>query len=470
MNRRRFFLALALVLALVAAACGSSSTKATNPKGGGGTTTSAGATSTTGNNIVSKTLGTGVTANSIKIGISLIDFKCIAQFIDFTRPDQETGYRTYINDINKKGGINGRMIVPVFKTECPITATSDLQVQICTGFTEDEKVFAVLGNISDAAQDDAIHTCITKKHHTPLITYNVTQSMINDGPPGLLVFPGTTPERSSGVLFDLLDKAGTLKGKKVAVLANSTSEPSVKAAVLPALKKIGVATGTTAFLTINGPDTTAAHSQLSSFIEKWKSEGVNAVFVTSEDAVTKQFVEQVVKGMPSGLVLMTDVGDAVFQGQDEVKAKANPNPYEGMYYAGGYSAHDYDQSPNWKYCSDIYQAENGKVPPNAEAKLTVKVGGKDKRDDTYGNINDACEQISLFAQIVQRMGAYPNAENWVATVNSMGPVVDRGGGPYASLHTGKYDIGDTFVLQQFSSTEPPSGNWKNIGSYQNISS
>jgi ABC-type branched-subunit amino acid transport system substrate-binding protein len=473
MNRRRvFFIAFATVFALAAAACGSSSGggSGTNTSASGGGTTAAGGSTTTANNIVSKTLGTGVTDKTIKIGISLIDFKCIAQFIDFTRPNQEVGYRAFIDDINKKGGINGRTIEPVFKTECPINPTSDLQVQICTGFTEDEKVFAVLGNISDAAQDDAIHTCITKKHHTPLITYNITQAMINDSPPGLLVFPGTTPERSSTVLFKLLEEKGTLKGKKVAILANSTSEPSVKASVIPGLKRIGVDMGTTAFLTINGPDTTAAHSQLSSFIEKWKSEGVNALFVTSEDAVAKQFVEQVVKGLPQGLILMTDVGDASFQAQDEVKAKANPNPYEGMYYAGGYSAHDYDLSDNWKYCSDIYKAQTGKEPPNAEAQINIKVDGKEKRDDTYGNVNDACEQVSLFAQIVQRMGAYPNADNWIATVNTMGKVIDRGGGPYASLHTGKYDMGDTFVLQQFSSTEPPQGNWKNVGTYQNISS
>jgi len=464
MNRRAFFASLVIVVALVAAACGSSSNK-----GQVKSTTSAGGSATTVNNIVSKTLGPGVTDKQIKVGISLIDFKCIAQYIDFTRPNQQAGYQAFIDDINKKGGINGRQIVPVFKTECPLTPTSDLQVQLCTGFTEDNPVFAVLGNLSDAAQDDAIHTCITKKHHTPLITFDVTQSMINDGPPGLLVFPGTTPERSSTVLFDLLKAKGTLNGKKVAVLANSTSEPSVKASVIPGLKKLGVAMGTTAFLTINGADTTAAHAQLSSFIEKWKSEGVNALFITSEDAVAKQFVEQVVNGMPKGLILMTDVGDTSFQGQDEVKAKVNPNPYEGMYFAGGFSAHDYDQSDNWKYCADIYKAQTGKEPPNAEAHILVNVAGKQVRDDTYGNVNDACQQLSLFAAIVQRMGAYPNAQNWVATVNNFGKVVNRGGGPYASLHTGKYDDDDTFVLQQFSSTEPPQGNWKNVGSYQDVS-
>ena len=60
--------------------------------------------------------------------------------------------------------------------------------------------------------------------------------------------------------------------------------------------------------------------------------------------------------------------------------------------------------------------------------------------------------------------------NWVATVNSYGPIVNRGGGPFASLRQGKYDTDDTFQLQQFDSTLPPNGNWKALGDYQNISS
>ncbi len=460
MNGRRFFVALAVAIALATAACGSSSKSVAPPPSGSTTTTT---------HVVSKAQGTGVTATSIKIGISLVDFKCIQQFIDFTRPNQQAVYQAFIDDVNKKGGINGRKIVADFNTECPLTPTSDLLVQVCTKFTDDDKVFAVMGNLADAAQSAAMHTCIAKKHHTPVITFQVTQDMFNQVPPGLMVFPGTTPERSDEVLFELLKKQGTLEGKKVAVLAQQTSQPSVKAVVLPAIKKIGVATGTPAYLTINGPDTTAAQSQLDSFIERWKSEGVNALFVTGQNAVTKQFIEKVVKQMP-GVILLTDVGDALPQGQDETKAGANPNPYEGLYLAGGYRAADYAKSDNWKYCASIYKAELGKDSPGPEANIKVNVGGKELQDQTYNLVNDACQMVSTFQEIVAKMGQYVNVDNWVATVNSYGPIVNRGGGPFASLRQGKYDTDDTFQLQQFDSTLPPNGNWKALGPYQNISS
>jgi len=461
MNGRRTFVALFVTLAITLAACGSSS-KSTSS--GGGSTTSSTAPA-----VVSKTLGPGVTANSIKIGVSLVDFACIQQFIDFTRPNQQAIYQDFINNVNKSGGINGRKIVPDFNTECPLTSTSDLLVQVCTKFTDDDKVFAVIGNLSDAAQDSAMHVCIAKQHNTPVLTFQVTQDMFNQIPGGMLIFPGTTPERSSAVLFELANKQGVLNGKKLAVFAEQTSEPSVKKYVLPAIEKTGVATGTTAYVTINGPDTTAAQAQLDSFIERWKSEGVNAVFITGQDAVTKQFVEKITQQMP-GVTLLTDIGDAISQGQDETKAGANPNPYEGMYYAGGYGAADYAKSANWKYCASIYQTETGKAAPGPLTVAKVNVGGKELTDQTYNTINDACQMISTLQQILTKVGPYVNAQNWVSTVNSFGPIINRGGGPYASLRQGKYDDDDTFQFQQFDSSLPPNGNWKALGPYQNISS
>jgi ABC-type branched-subunit amino acid transport system substrate-binding protein len=460
MNGRRFSVVFVMLLALVGAACGSSSK-------GGSPSPSNGATTTTGPVVVSKAPGTGVTADSIKVGISLVDFKCIQDFIDFTRPNQQAIYQAFVDDVNKKG-INGRKIVADFNTECPLTPTSDLLVQVCTHFTDDHKVFAVLGNLSDAAQDSAMHVCIAKQHKTPVMTFQVTQAMFDEVPPGMLVFPGTTPERSSAVLFELLKKQGVLEGKKLAVLAQQTSQVSVKKVVLPAIKKTGVATGTTAYLTINGSDTTAPQQALDSFIERWKSEGVNALYITGQNAVTKQFVEKVTKQLP-GVTLLTDTGDALSQGQDETKAGANPNPYEGMYLAGGIRAADYAKSDNWKYCAGIYKAAFHKEAPGPEAVLKVNVGGKELTDQTYNTINDACQMISTFSQIVAKIGPYVNAQNWVSTVNSFGPIVNRGGGPYASLRQGKYDDDDTFQLQQFDSSLPPNGNWKALGDLQNIS-
>ena len=205
------------------------------------------------------------------------------------------------------------------------------------------------------------------------------------------------------MLFKLLKTRGTLVGKKVAVLAQASSEPAVKSVILPGLKSIGASTGTAAYLTVSGADTTAAQAQLSSFIERWKSENVNALYVTGEDVSSQQFIEKVTQQMP-GIQLLTDVGDMKTFGQDETKAGINPNPYQGVLIANGFSPHDYDQSANWKYCAAIYKKYIGQDAPDAETKVP---GPDGKQLDTNGNINDACQSLSLFHDVATRVGQIP---------------------------------------------------------------
>jgi ABC-type branched-subunit amino acid transport system substrate-binding protein len=435
-----------------AAACGSS----------GKSATTAATTTTAAARPVSTAPGTGVTASTIKLGVALVDFNCIKQFVDSIRVNQEQVYGAYIDDINAHGGIAGRKIVPDFKTFCPIGSNGT--VTLCTQFTDDDKVFAVIGNFTDSSNDGSSQTCIAKKHNTVLITFGLTQAIMSLSPPGMIVYPGTTPERADKVLIDLLQKEGTLKGKKVAVLAEASSQKGVKSSILPGLKRIGVPTGTTAYVSISGSDTTAAQSQLASFIERWKSENVNALYVTGQDVASQQFMEKVRQAMPD-VLLLTDVTDVRMYGQEEQHAGVSPNPYAGILVAGGITPHDYDLSANWKYCAAIYKAQTGKTAPDAE---TVVPGPDGKTLDTNGSINDACQSVSLFRDVATRVGKYLNAQNWVTTVDNYGPIKNRGGGPYASLGHGKFDFDDSFRLQEFDPTIPPTGNWKPLTPLENI--
>jgi ABC-type branched-subunit amino acid transport system substrate-binding protein len=457
MGRRRMAVVIVAALALISAGC-SSGGKATHAGGAGSTTSS------TPSHVISQVLGTGVTATTIKLGISLVDFSCVEQYVQSIRLNQQQVFQAYIDNINATGGINGRKIVPVFKSYCPLSSPSAINVQLCTSFADDEKVFAVVGYLSDAATDGSAETCLAKKHHTIVISYNLTQAIMSLSPPGMILYPGTTPERTDTVLFQLLKKQGTLTGKKVAVLAEATTRPEVQKVILPGLKQIGASTGTPAYLTISGVDTTAAQAQLASFIERWKSENVTALYVTGEAVASQQFMEKVVNGMP-GVTLMTDVGDTLGFGKQEQQAGVRPNPYAGMLVAGGFRPHDYDRSANWRYCAAIYEKYLHKVAPDAE---TVVPGPNGKTLDINGSINDACQSLSLFRDVATKVGTYLNNANWVNTVDNYGPIANRGGGPYASLHAGKYDFDDTFQLQAFDPTIPPTGNWKPLTPYENL--
>ncbi|HXQ62518.1 MAG TPA: hypothetical protein VN796_09305, partial [Acidimicrobiales bacterium] len=248
---------------LILASCSSS------PKSGtSSTTTSAGGSSTA--------LGVGVTARTVTVGVALVNFSCIEQFTNSIRENQDQIYNVFIDYINAHGGVAGRRIVPDYQSYCPIQSAQALA--LCTQFTEDAHVFAVMGDFIDFSGD--AQTCIAKDHDTVLMTFDLTQAVINQSPPGLIILPGTTPERTDAVLISLLKSQHILKGKKIAVLGELVSQNVVQNSVVPKLKSLGVPMGSTAILDVTGADTSAAQAQLESFIERWKSENVNALYVS----------------------------------------------------------------------------------------------------------------------------------------------------------------------------------------------
>jgi hypothetical protein len=410
----------------------------------------------------SSTLGVGVTAHTVKVGVALVNFTCIEQYVNQIRTKQPQVYNAFIKYINTHGGIAGRRIVPDYQSYCPIQSAPALA--LCTQFTEDAHVFAVVGDFIDDSGD--AQTCIAKDHRTVLLTFDLTQAVINQSPPGLIILPGETPERTDSVLISLMKSQHTLEGKKIAVLGELDSQHVVNKSVIPDLKRLGVPMGSTAILDVTGADTSTAQSQLASFIERWKSQNVTALYVTGTDVASKQFIETVRKAMPK-VMLITDVDTTTIQGygQQERAAGRNPNPYEGIISAGGPTSSEYDASSNWKHCAAIYKQETGKVAPNG---LKVIHGPNGKTLDTYGSINDACQLVTLFQEIGDRVGKNLNDKNWIHAVDHYGPIRDYGAGQYASLHTGKYDDNDTFRLEEFDSKLGPQGEFKALTKLKDV--
>jgi ABC-type branched-subunit amino acid transport system substrate-binding protein len=409
----------------------------------------------------SKALGVGVTRTQIKMGIALVDFDCIKNFVDEIRVNQDQVYQAYIDDINAKGGIAGRKIAPVYDNYCPLGSAGPLAV--CTKFADDDQVFTVVGTFVDFSGD--AQTCIAKQHQRVLMTFNLTQQIMNQSPPGLIIYPGATNERTVRVLLQLLKQQRTLAHKKVAVLGGSQEASTVNQTIVPGLKKLHVAMGSTAVLSISGTaDTTAAQAQLDSFIEKWKGEHVNAVFLSGDEVASKQFVTKLRAAMPK-VMLIVDTTDVRMFGQELVHAGMKPNPYEGILSTGGPTPPEYDKSENWKYCAAIYEKYTGKHAPSSQEVLQGPGG---KTLGTNGSINDACQVLTMFHDIAARVGKNLNNSNWVKTVNRFGKIDNRGSGPYSSLHSGKYDVEDNFRLEAFDSSIPPDGNWRAVTPLQDI--
>jgi ABC-type branched-subunit amino acid transport system substrate-binding protein len=453
--RPRLVVAAVVAFAVVAGACGSGTKPATST-----TTTPATSTGAGGSAPISKTLGIGVTADTIKVGVALVDFKCIAQYIQTTRVDEYKVYDAFINDINAHGGVAGRRIVPVYKTFCPIVPAPALS--LCTSFTEDEHVFAVIGDFVDLTGQ--AQPCIANQHKTVLITIDLTKAIIDSAPHGMILGFGALQERQVAITLALLQRAHTLVGKKVAVLGEATTARSVNTVLVPGLKKMGVNLGSTGIVTIAGSDTTAASAQMSSFIERWKTEGVNTIFLSGLQVSAQQFVPDLVKQMP-GVQLVADNVTVASYGQNLQKAGVRPNPYEGIIAAAGLNAHRYDQSAHWKACAAVYEkAFHVAKAPNEES---VIAGPNGHTLDVSGSITDACAELTIFKSIGDRVGKYLDDENWINVVNNYGKIPTMQS-LYGSIHKGKYDADDTFGLVTFDSTIPPEGDFRYLTKVQDV--
>jgi hypothetical protein len=349
----------------------------------------------------------------------------------------------------------------VYRTFCPIVPAPALA--LCTQFTEDDEVFAVIGNFVDLTGQ--AQPCIANQHDTVLITINLTQELIDSAPGGMILGFGANKERGMSILLSLLDREGTLEGKKVAILGEATTAQAVKDVLEPGLKEMGADLGSTAIITISGSDTAAASAQLMSFIEKWKTEGVDTVFLSGQQVSAQQFVPDLVQRMP-GVQLLADNPTVATYGQNLQEAGTSPNPYEGIIAVGGVPSEDYYRSDNWKYCADIYEKAFDKKAPDGD---DVIPGPPGHTLDINGSILDACTELSMFDDIGERVGKYLNNENWRNVVDQFGKIRLLNS-LYGSIHAGKYDANDTFALVAFDSTVGPIGNWRYLTDVQDVGS
>ncbi len=221
--------------------------------------------------------GQGVTPTSIKLGITYLDAAAVRSIVNIDPGNYEVAYSALIKQINAKGGIRGRKIVPVFEPINPIgTAPA---AHACTALTEDDKVFAVIGFFQPA--DTA---CYVATHNTPMIGATLTNAesaqakapwfnnVISDNdliPKELAAFK----------------KEGVFAKKKVAVVGDLSDRAEVNL-VLPELKRLKVNVVQTAFNSVPDNDQAATNSEYSTIALKFKDAGANVVIAVGDAGVS----------------------------------------------------------------------------------------------------------------------------------------------------------------------------------------
>ena len=147
-------------------------------------------TGTTGGSGELTDVGHGVSADTIKVGIAIIDYDAIKDFVDFTRGDQQETAQVFVDDINKNGGIDGRQIEPVYKKYPPIPGQQPDPLSLCTSWTEDDEVFAVLGVFIDFSGDGLALPHARSTTRSTSVTSSSSRGSTSRRP-GLMLTPDT---------------------------------------------------------------------------------------------------------------------------------------------------------------------------------------------------------------------------------------------------------------------------------------
>ena len=224
--------------------------------------------------------------------------------------------------------------------------------------------------------------------------------------------------------------------------------------------------GSTAILSINGTaDTTAAQAQLDSFIEKWKGQHVNAIFLSGDEVSSKQFVTKIRQEMPK-VMLMTrhDATSATPRSRRSTRGSSRTRT-RGSSPPAGRRRPSTTRARTGSTARRSTRSTRGRAAPKS---TTVIKGPGGKTLDTYGSINDACQIMTMFHDIATKAGQEPEQRQLGQGGRQLRRDHEPGSGPYSSLHTGKYDVEDTFRLQEFDSSIKPSGDWKAITPVENV--
>jgi hypothetical protein len=336
----------------------------------------------------------GVTDREIKVGIVYPDLESVRQFVNIDQGDYEGAYNALIKDINSKGGIDGRMIVPVYG-KINLLSPGAAQ-ETCIKLTRDEKVFAVLGSFN---ADEPM--CYVQANKTAVIGGQLTARRY-----ALAKAPWFSYLRGGDELADgmaLFNSKNELTGKKVAVISNVAERPVMNETVIPALHRIGITPVQTGVLDAPASDAAAVNQQIGVFVQKFQAAGVDTVVVVG--SMGAGFPPILEHTLYRPRLLFTDLGQVNGYLADKAKhdfstlTNAEALGLNGPWTAGG-----------TRECVASVEATN----PSLKGKL-VDPSTIPANSPTPGfAVGVACQNLELFTAIVKKAGkdlSYQTFEN-----------------------------------------------------------
>ncbi|MEI2639426.1 MAG: ABC transporter substrate-binding protein [Microthrixaceae bacterium] len=227
-------------------------------------------------------LGRGVTADTIKIGYSYLDFASLVDqgLAASGYGDQELAMQTMVDALNADGGINGRKIEVVYEPYSPL-GTEDAEA-VCLRLTQDDKVFAVLGGFLGPAEP--ANACVVGQQETILVGGVQSPERLAEAKAPWIT-DRATRTRQAAILLNLLESEKMLDGAKVALVTNSDAQETHDA-VLESLEEYDI--DPVDDLSLDAPigDIPAEDAAWSALSERVRSSGADTILVAGNPGST----------------------------------------------------------------------------------------------------------------------------------------------------------------------------------------
>ncbi len=388
----------------------------------------------------------GVTEDSIKVGVLLIDKELLFEVagVLLNWGDNVGQYQEAIDAVNEAGGVNGRLIEPVFELVNPLSPTA--YDESCVKLTQDEQVFAAIGFVRPS--DSAL--CYAEVNDTPFVGYlsDIT-SNVTDRSVLPIITSNALPERMDVALATTVAATGALDGKTIAVLGNSDARNEL---IVAALAALGYDVASTTVTAVPTEDEAADAAELDIVIQRWIADGIDFVFDTAgldrPLAAANRAGFDVDWATNRTTILSASRFDSGATEAEVARTVVVAVPSVELIYEQGHGP--------TVACVDRWNQNH----PDEQA---VFYPGEDDLDNLQ-RIARSCQQIGTFAKIAELAGPDLTTESFAAAMAQVGSY-EIAELPFASLGADKWDANDVVTLFRWDSElgDFVAGDFVNIG-------
>ena len=240
-------------------------------------------------------VGRGITATTVRVGIFVADFAGLQNVKGFNTGNPEVQAKAVADHINASGGIAGRR-VELSYGRMPATSgnwEADEQA-ICSSFTEDKKVFAVIYAL--VSQGKTFQTCLARAD-TPLISSSggpADQDVMAKNPSHLFYVGSLNTSRLAGAYIDgLVAQQFFPPGEKIGLVRpnDETYRRATEQVLKPRLTAHGLKIAEEAVVNAQ-TSLTATAGEMSSVVLRFQGAGVRRVIFLDNATLAPLFAIQ----------------------------------------------------------------------------------------------------------------------------------------------------------------------------------